>query len=120
MSLRKELKEAIKCKDCELYDSVKEVLRQHKIKNQKTLCYDFDLAIKNGNQKRLERGLSGFRSKKMLSHLIEIKGLTQRAIYERMRRFEVEGFSPEKEDKILTKEICSLLFIKRSSLVVKR
>lgn len=109
------------CKtDCELYSSVKEVLRQHKTLKQKKYRYDFDNALLNGNANRLEKGLNTFRSKMMISYNLTVKGLTQKAIYEKMRLYDVNGFNPKKEDKKLTKAICKLLFIDRSVLVVKR
>lgn len=120
MELRQQIKQAIECSDCELYDSVKEVLRKHKSKNVKNLRYDFESALLNGNANRLENGLSTFRTQNMLSYELNVKGLTKAAIYRKMRLYDTNGFNPKNEDKKLTKAICKLLFIDRDTLVVKR
>jgi|GEM_PF-2034051 len=120
MSLREDITEKLNVSDSELYDSVREVLRQYKSKNVKHLRYDFETALLNGNANRLEKGLSTFRTQNNLSYDLSIKGLTRQAIYRKMRLYDVNGFNPKNEDKKITKAICKLLFIKRETLVVKR
>ena len=120
MDLRNEINESMKCNDCDLYDSVKEVLRKHKSKNVKNLRYDFHTALLTGNANRTERGLNTFRTQNTLSYDLSVGGMTKAAIYRKMRLYELIGFNPKKEDKKLTKAICKLLFIDRDTLVVKR
>lgn len=52
-----------------------------------------------------------------LSESIMIKGMSERSIYERLVRYEKDGFNAKRETKALTDEICRVLRCERDKLL---
>ena len=53
-----------------------------------------------------------------LSECISIKGMSERSIYDRLVRYEKNGFNNKREHKGLTKEICRVLKVQRDDVLV--
>lgn len=52
-----------------------------------------------------------------LSESIMIKGMSERSIYERLVRYEKDGFNASRETKALTDEVCRVLKCERDELL---
>lgn len=52
-----------------------------------------------------------------LSESMMVEGMSERAIYERLVRYEKDGFQASRENKSLTKEVCRVLKCERDKLL---
>ena len=109
MNLRKnilEITENHQGTDNSLFRAVKDLLNDYKRSSLKRLTYDL---------KPYYNDVAGNRTS--LSQCVMVKGLSERAIHERLLRAEKDGFVPSNENKKLTKEICRVLKIDRDVIL---
>lgn len=109
MSLKEKLQKIISenHSDSEIYVEAKKLLNQHNrlIRERKT--YDFVFILGSPKVNNLRN----------LSQSIIIKGKSKRAVYEKLSNIRKVGFSASKEDKLLTKRICTYINCTREILV---
>ena len=109
MNLKKEMQTVLDTyqgSDLLLFRALKDTLNDYRRSKIKTLTY----ALK-GNYNELAP------NRTELSKCIMVKGLSERAIYDRLVRYEKYGFKAKRENKKLTSEICRVLGMERDDLL---
>ncbi len=109
MNLKKEMQTVLDTyhgSDALLFRALKDKLNDYRRSSVKRLTYSL-----KGNYTRLVR------NRTELSECVMVKELSERAIHDRLTRYEKDGFAAKRENKQLTKEICRVLNIERDDLL---
>ena len=109
MNLKKETKNILnthKGTEQSLFRALKDLLNDFKRSNIKRLKYDLINHYTDFTPNRTA-----------LSESIMLKGMSERSIYERLVRYEKDGFNAKRETKALTDEICRVLKCERDQLL---
>lgn len=93
--------------DSEIYVEAKKLLNQHNRLIRERKSYDFNLILNSPKVNNLRH----------LSHSINIKGRSKRAIYEKLSNIKKVGFSSSKQDKVLTEKICNYINCTKENLI---
>lgn len=111
MNLKKKTNELIithKGTEQSLFRALKDLLNDYKRSKIPRIKYDLINNYTDFTPNRTE-----------LSQSILMKGMSERSIYERLVRYEKDGFNAARENKALTKEVCRVLKCERDKLLQK-